>query len=331
MKPLVSIIIPCFNRELVIYQTLDSIIRQTYNNWECIIVDDGSSDNTISNINNYCKEDNRFKIFSRPEDIIKGPSSCRNFGLQKTIGDYVVFLDSDDLLAPFCIEERIEMYEKNKDCDFLVFQMEVFKNEEPDYSKRTKKVQLSKEKIVHSFIQLQSEWQITAPIYTARFIKNLGGFNKDLNVFEDIEIAIRAIFVSRKYKIFNNIDCYYRNNEDYFSKHKEVCYVEKTINSFYKFCQIFDKEIVLKTKNVDESKKMKSSLVMSYKLIFNQYITPYRPNFFKQNSIILSFLMQNDYLSKSEKLKFSIIDKLQSHLYNKYFFGWYRLINFWMK
>ena len=64
--PFVSIIIPVFNRESLILETLDSIKHQTYKNWECILIDDGSTDNTIKIINDYVLDDARFKLFKRP-------------------------------------------------------------------------------------------------------------------------------------------------------------------------------------------------------------------------------------------------------------------------
>src|SRR5436190_2202411 len=133
--PKVSIIVPSYNREHLIRDTLDSIKKQIYSAWECIIIDDGSTDGTFSVIKQYCEEDERFQMFVRPESKPKGPSSCRNYGMEKATGDYVIFLDSDDLLAPFCLEARLRAFETNRNCDFLVFQMERFK-ERPDMTLR---------------------------------------------------------------------------------------------------------------------------------------------------------------------------------------------------
>ena len=67
-NPLVSIIIPTYNRAHLIGETLDSVLAQTYQNWECIIVDDGSSDNTDDVVNDYVKKDPRFKYYYRPDE-----------------------------------------------------------------------------------------------------------------------------------------------------------------------------------------------------------------------------------------------------------------------
>ena len=83
---LISIIIPIFNRASLLSETLDSILAQTYSHWECIIVDDGSTDNTQDVIDRYLKLDSRFRCFSRPSNRPKGANACRNFGYEKSKG-----------------------------------------------------------------------------------------------------------------------------------------------------------------------------------------------------------------------------------------------------
>lgn len=107
MIPLVSIIIPTFNRALLIGETLESIINQTYQNWECIVVDDGSRDYTKELMEFYCSKDKRITYYKRPADRIKGPSSCRNFGFEISKGSYINWIDSDDILFPDAIEKKL--------------------------------------------------------------------------------------------------------------------------------------------------------------------------------------------------------------------------------
>jgi glycosyltransferase involved in cell wall biosynthesis len=86
MPGMVSIIIPLYNRENLILETLESIKVQTYSNFECIIVDDGSTDNGIKLVKNFLNDDNRFKLFERPSNVKKGGNSCRNIGFLKSSG-----------------------------------------------------------------------------------------------------------------------------------------------------------------------------------------------------------------------------------------------------
>lgn len=103
---LVSIIIPTFNRAHLISNTLESISNQTHTNWEAIIVDDGSIDDTKEVVNKFLV-DPRFKFVERPKDRLKGGNAARNFGYELSSGDYIKWLDSDDLLTPDCLQKQV--------------------------------------------------------------------------------------------------------------------------------------------------------------------------------------------------------------------------------
>ncbi len=106
MDPLVSIIIPTYNRAHLIGETLDSVIAQTYSNWECIVVDDGSVDHTDELMEFYCKKDSRIHYEHRPKDRPKGANACRNYGFELSKGNLIQWLDSDDLLMPTSTQKK---------------------------------------------------------------------------------------------------------------------------------------------------------------------------------------------------------------------------------
>jgi glycosyltransferase involved in cell wall biosynthesis len=106
---LVSIIIPIYNRAHLVGETLESIQRQTYPHWECILVDDGSSDNTCAKVREYTQQDLRIKLMERPSQLSKGPNSCRNYGFENSKGELIYFLDSDDVV----LEGALEVYQSN--------------------------------------------------------------------------------------------------------------------------------------------------------------------------------------------------------------------------
>src|SRR5690554_8063110 len=106
-QPLISIIIPTFNRAHLIGETLDSILAQTYQNWECVVVDDGSTDNTDEVMAAYMAKDARFQYHHRPPEKTKGANACRNAGLDLAAGEYIVFFDSDDLMTPDHLKVKI--------------------------------------------------------------------------------------------------------------------------------------------------------------------------------------------------------------------------------
>lgn len=114
MNAKVSIIVPTYNRANLIGETLNSIIAQTHGNWECLLIDDGSTDNTREVIDEFLKKDSRFKLFSRPENALKGPSACRNYGIDESVGDFLIFFDDDDIAHPQNLELCVlELLKKN--------------------------------------------------------------------------------------------------------------------------------------------------------------------------------------------------------------------------
>lgn len=106
-QPLVSVIIPTFNRADLIGETLDSIIAQTYQNWECIVVDDGSTDNTAEVLKKYTEKDDRIKYHHRPAPYKAGGNGARNYGFDISKGEYINWFDSDDVMLPKKLELQL--------------------------------------------------------------------------------------------------------------------------------------------------------------------------------------------------------------------------------
>ena len=113
-QQLVSIIVPVYNVEKYITETMDCVIRQTYPLWELLLVEDGSSDNTVSVIEEYLKktEEKRIRLICQPSNM--GAARARNRGLQEARGRYIAYLDADDLWEPEKLEKELAfMEEKN--------------------------------------------------------------------------------------------------------------------------------------------------------------------------------------------------------------------------
>lgn len=298
-KSLVSIIIPFLNRGNIIHKTMDSVEKQTYVNWECILIDDGSKDNTVDIIKNYTTKDTRFKVYSRPSNKLKGPSSCRNFGIEKARGEFIVFLDSDDLLANYCLEERVKAFKTYKECDFLVFQMERFLKTPKNYSKKSL-VSLERKHCLSSFLQLNSIWQITSPIYKLDFLNRIKGFNEELLNYEDLEFAAKVIFNSNDYKLFNNIDSYYRNDENYIKKYKTKEVINKSIESYIIVVKSLNKEVITKCKNLKMRSSYCQDIIYGYKRIFSLYIKESVKDYKYQNKLIINFFNTHNYLTRKQ-------------------------------
>jgi glycosyltransferase involved in cell wall biosynthesis len=120
-NPLVSVIIPMFNAERFISETIQSVKNQTYKNWEIIIIDDGSTDNSsflVENLNNP-----RIKLINVPNG---GASKARNIGIRNAKGFYIQFLDADDILSPNKIEDQVKIFESNNHIDLCFCKTIVF-------------------------------------------------------------------------------------------------------------------------------------------------------------------------------------------------------------
>lgn len=308
MQPLVSIIIPTFNSSKHIKATLNSVLSQTYSNWECILVDDGSIDLTETISVNYQEKDNRFQLHKRPEDLPKGPSSARNYGVTKAKGEYLIFLDADDLLATTCLENRVAQFKQNQNCDFLVFQMDRFLNE-PDFSKKEIVVEKDKSRVLESFIQLHGQWPITGPIYKTNFFKTIY-FNANLVVFEDLEIAIKAIIQAFDFKIYNSIDCYYRNDANYKEKYNSIEVKSKMVKCF---SQLLLSLVAVMQKNKEnrfQNKNIKSYFVQSYKTFFRFTILENSRAFQEDNKKIVHLLAIHSFLDSKTFFKFIMVDRV---------------------
>ncbi len=129
-NPLVSIIIPTFNRTSLLPETLDSIIAQDYEMWECLLIDDGSTENNLDILHKYSVLDNRFIVLERKKfNKPKGANACRNIGLEQAKGDFIIFFDSDDLMTQNHLSTKVKLIQ-SADYDFAVTRTQYFN--EPD-------------------------------------------------------------------------------------------------------------------------------------------------------------------------------------------------------
>jgi len=121
-SPLISVIIPIYNKELYLKECLDSVLSQSYKNIEVICIDDGSTDNSVSIVEDIINKDSRVKLFKIKHG---GPSAARNIGIENAKGEYIHFVDADDYLKPFSYEIIAEKLNTHK-CDVLLFYSEIF-------------------------------------------------------------------------------------------------------------------------------------------------------------------------------------------------------------
>ena len=123
MKNKITVIVPCFNQGKFLDNSLGSIYNQTYSKWECLIIDDGSTDDTKDIALSWCQIDSRF-IYQY--QVNKGLSSARNIGLQISSGDYIQFLDADDYLVGEKLNRSIEIMKMQSETDIVITNFKMF-------------------------------------------------------------------------------------------------------------------------------------------------------------------------------------------------------------
>jgi len=211
-NPLVSIIIPAYNRADLIGETLDSIHDQTYQNWECIVVDDGSADDTKKRVSDIMNQDKRFKLYERPSKHKTGGSGARNFGIDNADGKYLVFIDSDDLLDPNCLLNRVQYFEKETQFDFLVFRTQYFFEKIGDCEHAVGKDPERITDFLSEFLKYSLPWDTRGPIWKKTTLEKLNYFDEQLDRLQDVDLHTRALMSGMKFLYYDIADTYYRGN-----------------------------------------------------------------------------------------------------------------------
>ncbi|WP_298368879.1 glycosyltransferase [uncultured Lutibacter sp.] len=207
MDSLVSIIVPCYNQAHFLEEALQSVLNQTYKNWECIIVNDGSTDNTDEIAKKWLLKDNRFKYINKKNG---GLSSARNAGLKLAIGHYIQFLDSDDLLEKEKIKVQLIELLNDNEIDISVSGYRYF----DDNCEKLKimgknnffpEVILSKDDTdIIEVLKIKNPMVISAPIYRKFIFEKVGVFDEDLISLEDWDFHTRCVLHKIKFQHIGN-------------------------------------------------------------------------------------------------------------------------------
>ena len=210
VESLVSIVIPVKNRPELVCQTLASVRAQTYPRWEAVVVDDGSTDGTVDAVREVAAADERVRLVIRPDDGRSGASRCRNLGFEQSRGEYVIFLDSDDLLEETCLATRVAAMEANPQLDFAVFQAEHFQNAPGDTG--TYWSAFSDENVLDRYLQKHAMWATPSLMWRREAIRKIGGWDEESLSWQDWEFHIRAVAAGLVYQQYTKRDVFVREN-----------------------------------------------------------------------------------------------------------------------
>ncbi len=198
-KPLVSIIVPCYKQAQYLPDALQSVLTQTHTNWECIIVNDGSTDNTESVATEWVTKDNRFKYIKQENT---GLSSARNTGLRVAMGEYIQLLDADDILEKNKLADQLDyLINCNTKIDIVVSGYRYF--QDSDISRELQifgpfnilpEVAINKEdrKDLVKLFARTNPMVISAPLYNKNVFERIGTFDESLSGNEDWDFHFRC-------------------------------------------------------------------------------------------------------------------------------------------
>lgn len=211
-NPLVSIIVPCYNKERYVGRTLASLCAQTYANFEVKIVDDCSTDRTWEIAQGFVAKDPRFA--AERNEVNRGGDYCRNRGAALSKGEYLVFLDADDWLSEDCLAVRVAEMQKDSaaSLDMIVF---------PSISSKGDRLYnymalREGDDAVLGFLRQDSPWQTMMPIWRRSSFERFGGFDEAFPRLQDVEIFSRVLIGGAKFKAAERktYDCYYCDEND---------------------------------------------------------------------------------------------------------------------
>jgi glycosyltransferase involved in cell wall biosynthesis len=226
-RPYFSIIMPCYNSEKFIEESINSVLSQKYDNFELIVVDDGSDDSSVAIVERIKSSDSRVRLAQNSHH--RGASGARNCGAQMSVGNWVCFLDSDDVYAQDALEKRFYHIAEVPDCSF--FSCDFFlwtPGSDPELLRQTEKnnywsgffsrASKNKSYVLDQdpglvFIEAPLAW--TGGVTISRILfEELGGFDESLIRGEDDHLWIRAAVLAGSVALINEADAYYRLRND---------------------------------------------------------------------------------------------------------------------
>ena len=214
IDPLISIIIPTYNRALIIGDTIASILTQSYTHWECIIVDDGSTDNTQEIIASLSKINPSIHYYKRPSTLPKGPNSCRNFGFSKSKGAILNWFDSDDLYLPDALQTMVAKF--SVDVDLVVAKLEIV---DLLSKRKIRESAIQSNQIIEDYFTGKISYYVCGPFWNRLFIeKQKSLFDEKLRNLDDWDFNMRMVLQNPKIVYIDKAIIQYQFHENSLSQ-----------------------------------------------------------------------------------------------------------------
>jgi glycosyltransferase involved in cell wall biosynthesis len=231
---MVSAIIPSFNKAPFITSTVKSVLAQSQSELEVIIVDDCSDDGSQEIIETLAESDPRIRSVLNNRN--KGANFCRNQGIAMARGEFLLFIDADDLLDHNCFASRTKLLIEKSSLDFAVFPMQVFKEVPGDHKDIWRP---SEKHALKNFLSHQLPWQTMQPLWRKRYIQKIGGFDENFKRLQDVELHTRALMQNPEFVcVHSKPDCFFRMGEERMNFARAL-FLDRWISSAIQYCHKF--------------------------------------------------------------------------------------------
>lgn len=208
-SPYISIILPTYNRQELLEFCIGSILAQTLDEWECILIDDGSSEETLAYLKNLQKTNRRFRLIQKDATIARGAPASRNIGMDASTAELIVFLDSDDYITPDCLEGRLAAFEDEPEADFIISRTGTFRIEPGDISRYACYPEATVRNDVLRFFLFDQPWLTTGPTWRKDFIKRFK-WNESLPAWQDWQFHLDVLLSKPNYTRLEATDSFWR-------------------------------------------------------------------------------------------------------------------------
>ena len=214
-----SIITPLHNNASTLLETFYSLKKQYCENWEWIIIDDNSEDNGLALAGDLAHADKRISLYQNKGR--NGACACRNIGIEKSRGDYLVFLDPDDMLREYSLSGRMKALKENSGLQMLISKTAFFVTNNPDKIVRiVGAIKPTYEEMISAFVSHHIIWTGTSISWQKDFLESIGGWNVEYPRLQDVELNIRALLQKPLINDCDLVDLLYRY--DNFTHQKRV-------------------------------------------------------------------------------------------------------------
>lgn len=263
---------PLYNAEKYVKEAIDSVIRQTYNHWELIIVNDGSTDQSLQIARAF--ENKNIKIFDQEN---QGQCAANNFGYQHSSGAYIKFFDADDVLSPNMLEEQLGLIHSSEvdiaSCRWGRFYDDDITTYKPSFEECWKDMDPI-EWICSSWKNGEPMMQCALWLIPRKVLEKSGLWNEELSLINDFEFFTRVILASQGIRFSNKSTLYYRSGiSNALSGRKSIAAVKSAVLSAQLATRhLLDKEETATTKSVAANCLM--NLVYEYDLVYPALMKP---------------------------------------------------------